>query len=154
MRLAAPKILFAAAIGRLTEDNMNQTQETLAQDVADAYIAFWNETDAQKRRELFAQSWTNDAAYLDPLMNGEGQEPIVALVEGVHAQFPGHRFSRVGKVEQVGHCLRFSWHLAPEGQNALVGGTDFCIVSPDGRLQSVTGFLDFAPGLPASGLPA
>lgn len=124
-------------------------EPNIANQVAQSYINAWNETDDQKRRELIAQVWTENATYLDPMMQGQGHTNIDALIQGVHAQFPGHRFRCAGKIEQVGHFVRFSWHLAPEQSDALVGGTDFCTLSLDGRLQSVTGFLDFAPGLPA-----
>ena len=32
-------------------------------DLIDRYIAIWNETDAARRRDLIARTWTEDAAY-------------------------------------------------------------------------------------------
>jgi hypothetical protein len=32
----------------------------------DRYIAIWNETDAKRRQDLIAQTWTEDATYVDP----------------------------------------------------------------------------------------
>ena len=41
--------------------------------VIDDYIAIWNEGDAERRRQLVARTWSEDASYVDPLMSGEGQ---------------------------------------------------------------------------------
>jgi hypothetical protein len=38
--------------------------------------------------------------------------------------------------------IRLSWTLAPAGEEAVAGGTDFAQLGVDGRIQSVTGFLD------------
>ena len=116
--------------------------------VAEAYLAAWNEPDATERRALIEQAWAAGATYRDPMMEGDGHEAISAMIGQAQAQFPGLRFGRAGEAQTVGRCIRFSWHLAPEGGEPVAGGTDFCVLAPDGRLQSVTGFLDFAPSLP------
>ena len=41
-------------------------------DLIDRYIATWNETDAGRRRDLIARTWTEGASYLDPMLQGEG----------------------------------------------------------------------------------
>ena len=110
----------------------------------DRYIATWNETDAARRRDLIAQTWTEDAAYLDPLMQGEGRSGIEAMIQGVQTQFPGFHFRRTTDVDTHHDRVRFGWELGPEGVPAIAGGVDFGRIV-DGRLQSITGFLDFAP---------
>jgi hypothetical protein len=116
--------------------------------VIDRYIAIWNETDPARRRELIEQTWSEDASYLDPLMAGEGADGIDAMIAGVQQQFPGYRFRLLGDIDHHHDRLRFSWELTPgDGQQHLAAGTDFGVVAPDGRLQSVTGFLDRMPGM-------
>ena len=110
----------------------------------DRYFAVWNETDAAQRRDLIAQTWTEDASYVDPLMEGAGQAGIDAMVGGVQAQFPGHAFRRTGPVDAHHGRVRFTWELGPEGAPAIVTGVDFGVVVGD-RLQSITGFLDQVP---------
>src|SRR6185295_17784699 len=61
-------------------------------DLIDRYIAIWNETDAVRRRDLIASTWTETASYLDPLMQGDGQSGIDAMIQAVQERFPGHRF--------------------------------------------------------------
>jgi hypothetical protein len=113
-------------------------------DLIDRYIAVWNETDAERRRDLIARTWTEDSTYIDPLMRGEGRSGIDAMIHAVQAQFPGLLFRRTSDVDAYNDRVRFGWELGPEGGAALAGGVDFGVVVGD-RLQTITGFLDFAP---------
>lgn len=115
-----------------------------ANTLANRYIAAWNETDAERRRTLLQQGWTEDGSYLDPLMQGKGHGEIDALIGAVQARFPDFRFSLIGTPDGYGNQLRFSWQLGPQGADGPIKGTDFAIVK-DGRLQQVTGFLDQIP---------
>jgi hypothetical protein len=112
-------------------------------DLIDRYIAMWNETDAARRRELIARTWTEDANYLDPVLQGDGRAGIDAMVEAVHARFPGHRFRRTSEVDCHHDRVRFSWELAPESGPAVVSGIDFGVIA-DSRLRAVTGFFNSA----------
>lgn len=114
-------------------------------DLADRYLAAWNETDAARRRALIGRTWTESAVYVDPLMRGAGHDGIDAMIAGVQARFPGFVFRRVTPVDAHGEHLRFTWELGPAGEAALVVGTDFATVSADGRLSGMTGFIDRAP---------
>lgn len=121
---------------------MNQT--TFA-DVVERYFAAWNEIDAERRRALIAQTWADNASYLDPLMQGQGHAGIDAMIAAVQERFVGHQFHQTGAVDAHHDRLRFSWELAPERGAAVVAGTDFGVVAADGRLQTITGFLDQVP---------
>ena len=122
-----------------------RTMATEVEQAIDQYIAAWNETDPATRRQLIARTWTEDGSYLDPLMSGAGQDGIDAMIAAVQTQLPGYRFRRVGEPDAHNNVVRFSWELGPEGVPPLAGGVDFGVIV-DGRLQSITGFLDFAPG--------
>ncbi len=54
--------------------------------IVDGYIAMWNETDPERRRALVAQTCVEDATYLGPLMDGEGQDGIDAMIAGAQQQ--------------------------------------------------------------------
>jgi hypothetical protein len=112
--------------------------------IAARYIAVWNETEPHKRRALLVQGWTEDASYVDPLMQGRGHEQIEALIGAVHDRFPGFRFSLDGKADGHGDHVRFSWLLGPDGGEAPIKGTDFAQLEGE-RLKTVTGFLDRVP---------
>jgi hypothetical protein len=117
------------------------------QEVVDRYIATWNETDPARRRDLIARTWTETGRYIDPLMSGAGHDGIDAMVAGVQAQLPGHRFRRAGEVDTHHDYVRFAWELGPAEGAPMARGVDFGVMA-DGRLEAITGFLDAAPGLP------
>jgi hypothetical protein len=108
----------------------------------DGYIAMWNETDAERRRALVAQTWTDDATYVDPLMRGDGAAGIDAMIAAVQQQYPGYRFELADGPDAYGENVRFSWHLIGEANAPVATGHDFGALAPDGRLRSVTGFLE------------
>lgn len=114
-------------------------------DIAETYIAAWNETDAAARKAMIADTWTGDATYVDPMAAVEGHAGVDALIAGVQERFPGFRFALIGEPDGHGEHVRFSWGLGPGGADAPIKGTDYVRVE-DGRLKSVTGFLDQVPG--------
>jgi len=112
--------------------------------IAKNYIAAWNEAEPARRHERVEAAFAADIRYHDPIMQGDGHDGIGALIEGVHKQFPGFRFSLKGKPDGFGDHIRFSWGLGPDGSEAVIEGTDFCVIE-GGRLKRVTGFLDKVP---------
>jgi hypothetical protein len=115
---------------------------TTASELASRYIEIWNETDAERRKSLIARTWTEDAVYIDPQTRGEGRAGIDAMIAGVQKQFPGYRFALSGSPDSHNDRLRFSWLLTAEGAPPVAHGTDFCVLSADGKVKNVTGFLD------------
>lgn len=112
--------------------------------IARNYIELWNERAAGRRRELLGENWTPDASYVDPLMKGDGPDGIEALIAGVQHRFPDFRFHLIGEPNGYGDHIRFSWGLGPDGADSPIKGTDI-VVLKDGRIKSVTGFLDQVP---------
>ncbi len=109
--------------------------------VVDTYIAMWNETDPQRRRALIADTLTGDASYLDPVMSGEGVDGIDAMIAGAQQQFPNHRFTLIDAVDAHHDRVRFTWSLAPDAGDPVAVGVDFATLASDGRMRTVTGFL-------------
>ena len=112
--------------------------------IASRYIDLWNERTSSRRREILKQHWANDAKYIDPLMSGDGHDGVDALIAGVQQRFPDFRFHLIGEPNGFGDHLRFSWGLGPEGADSPIKGTDFAVVQ-NGRIRSITGFLDQVP---------
>ncbi len=116
-------------------------------ELVDRYIAMWNETDPERRRDLIAGLWTEDCVHADPHARVEGPDAVDGLVRAVQERFPGHRFRRTGGVDALDGHARFSWELAPERGRPTACGTDFAAVAEDGRrLRRVTAFFDPLPG--------
>lgn len=110
--------------------------------LVDDYIAAWNETDPAARRDLIARVFADDADYVDPQMEGRGHDGIDALIAGVQEQFPGFAFTLAVAPDAHHDRVRFSWHLAPAGGEPVALGLDVAMLDADGRMASVTGFLE------------
>ncbi len=114
-------------------------------ELAERYIAAWNETDPQAREKAVAGLYTEDARYVDPLAVAEGRDAIVATIAAVQSQFPGFRFRLAGPVDGHHDQVRFTWELGPDGAEAPIAGFDVAITDGWSRLRSVFGFLDRVP---------
>lgn len=123
---------------------MNQTQTATPIDrVVDGYFAMWNETDAERRRELIASTWAPEAGYVDPLLEAAGAAGLDTMVDAVHEQFPGHRFQLTSSIDTHHDRARWSWALVgPDGGQPVVAGVDVARLAPDGRLREVVGFFE------------
>jgi hypothetical protein len=115
-------------------------------DLRDRYLAAWNSADAAARRSLLAEHWSREARYVDPLVDVTGLDAVDATIAAVHDQFPGFVFTPVGAVDAHHDVARFAWGLGPDGAEPLVVGFDVVETDEDGRIRSVTGFLDRVPG--------
>ena len=119
---------------------------TTASNIADRYLATWNEPDAARRHALVAALWSPQGRYADPLMSGEGHAGITSMIETARAQFPGLRFTPRGQADGHGEFARFSWSLGPTGGAPVAGGTDVARLDAAGRVIEVIGFLDPSVG--------
>jgi len=111
---------------------------------AAAYIALWNEVDAERRHAQLSGGWTEDVRYTDPLMSARGHTELGGLVAAVHERFPGFRFSLRGRPDGHGDHVRLAWSLGPDGAEAPIEGSDVLTLR-DGRIAEVVGFLDKVP---------
>ncbi|MFF2630359.1 nuclear transport factor 2 family protein [Kitasatospora griseola] len=116
------------------------------QNLAERYLAAWNETDPTARRKLVEDAWTTDGAYTDPLVATRGHDEFDATLAAVQSQFAGLAFRLAGPVDAHHNVARFTWELAPQGADeALVIGFDVLTAAEDGRIATVVGFLDKVP---------
>ena len=110
------------------------------------YMAARNERDPKRRRELFAATWAEDGSYIDANRHGKGQSAIDAMLATTQAQFPSYRLNLISGIEAHNNFVRFSWAAGGTSDAPLyLGGTDFAMLAPDGRIDSVAGFIDAAP---------
>ncbi len=115
-----------------------------ANTIARRYIELWNEKTPSRRREMLSTDWTVDARYVDPVMSGDGHDGVDALSAGVQQRFPDFTFRLIGEPNGYGDQLRFCWGLGPDGNDSPIKGTDFAVLK-EGRIRSITGFLDQVP---------
>jgi hypothetical protein len=115
------------------------------QEIIERYIECWNQADPVARRALIDSVWAADASYTDPLADVRGREAIDAVIGAAQAQFPGLVFSLGGPVDANHNQARFTWHLGPDGGEAIVIGFDVAVVDDSGQIAAVYGFLDKVP---------
>lgn len=116
-------------------------------ELAEQYVATWNETDPQARRALIDEIWSADGRYTDPLADVAGRDQIDAVIAAAQAQFAGMTFRLAGRVDAHHDQARFTWELGPDG-TVVVVGFDVAKRDADGRLALVLGFLDKVPNAP------
>lgn len=113
--------------------------------LAESYIAVWNETDPAARRALIDEVYAPNGSYVDPLVDAEGREAIDATIGAVQAQFAGLIFTLGTPVDAHHNVARFTWNLGPAGAEPIVVGFDVLVVTAEGQIQNVHGFLDKVP---------
>lgn len=114
-------------------------------DLAERYLACWNETDPATRRKLIERTWHQNAVYTDPLADAHGIDAIEATITAVQNQFPDFVFTQVGQVDTHHQQTRFQWGLGPAGAEPAVIGFDVVVTAEDGSIKQVLGFLDKVP---------
>ncbi|MER6681920.1 nuclear transport factor 2 family protein [Streptomyces olivaceoviridis] len=113
---------------------------------AERYFAAWNADGAEAIAKAVSEAFTEDATYTDPLVDVAGHEGLAAVIAGAHEQFPGFEFRQKGSVDGNHHIARFSWDLVSTADGSSpAGGSDVITIAEDGRISSVSGFLDRAP---------
>lgn len=114
-------------------------------EIAERYIAMWNETDSAARRAIVEELFAEDARYVDPMVEIAGRAAIDSTVAAVQQQFAGLEFRLAGNVDAHHQQARFGWELGPVGDEPLVVGFDVAERDAEGRLTQVLGFLDKVP---------
>ncbi|MDO0924261.1 nuclear transport factor 2 family protein [Streptomyces sp. TG1A-8] len=114
---------------------------------AERYFAAWNADGAEAIAKAVSDAFTADATYTDPLADVSGHDGIAAAIAGAQSQFPGFEFRLKGEVDGNHHIARFSWDLVSRADGSSpAGGSDVITLAEDGRIRSVSGFLDRVPG--------
>ena len=115
-------------------------------DTIDTYLAAWSEPDPQKRASLIEKCWADDGTYVDPMSDVAGRGGLEATIAGFHAQMPGAAIILNGGIDEHHGRLRFPWALKAADGSMPIKGIDIGQLAPDGRLASILGFWDNAPG--------
>ncbi|MCX5104923.1 MULTISPECIES: nuclear transport factor 2 family protein [unclassified Streptomyces] len=111
------------------------------------YFAAWNAATDEELAKAVAAAFTEGATYTDPLAGVRGHEELAATIDGAHQQFPGFEFRLAGTPDGHHDIVRFGWELVSTADgSAPVAGFDVIALADDGRITSVSGFLDRVPG--------
>jgi hypothetical protein len=114
---------------------------------AERYFAAWNAEGDEAIAKAVSDAFTEDATYTDPLADVAGHQGLAAAIAGAQAQFPGFEFRMKGSVDGNHNIARFSWDLVSKADGSSpAGGSDVITLADDGRIITVSGFLDRVPG--------
>ncbi|MFC8232931.1 nuclear transport factor 2 family protein [Streptomyces sp. NPDC057284] len=120
---------------------------TAYEDAVRRYFVAWNAATAEDLAKAVAAAFTEDATYTDPLADVRGHDGLAAAISGARQQFPGFEFKLTGAPDGHHDIVRFSWDLVSTADgSAPAAGADVITLDDDGRISSVSGFLDRVPG--------
>jgi hypothetical protein len=132
-------------------------------DLAERYVALWNEPDPERRRATVCALWTEDGSqilqppqeiraqaaalgFFASVFEARGHVALEQRVAIAYEQFvaPGDAaFRPRGTPVQLGDVLKLEWEYAPlDGRSATGGGTEFVLLAPDGRIRTDYQFID------------
>ncbi|ACQ80088.1 isomerase [Beutenbergia cavernae DSM 12333] len=116
------------------------------------YVQFWNTEPPEVQTRLGTEVFTADVEYhaVPGVLTG-----APALVD-FRTQFVGHvgpaTFRPRHEADHHHDRIRLAWEIVLEDGTSFAEGTDTIVVAPDGKIRSVTSFLDRAPeGFDADG---
>src|SRR5262245_41819444 len=132
-------------------------------ELADRYVALWNEPDPDNRRQLIAELWTEEGIHilqppreireiaarpgigLTAMLEARGHAALEARATSAYEEFvaPGSfSFRRRDNVERVGDVVKFNWEMISTGGEVAAVGLEFLILAPDGRIQRDYQFIE------------
>lgn len=133
-----------------------------AEDLANRYLAVWNEPDADARRQAVEELWTEDGVHLlEPpeeivkrateigvtaTLEARGHAELFTRVTRAYDEFvaPGqYEFVRHGDAAALRDLVKLRWAMVPAGGGeALAIGIDLIHLGPDGRIVSDYQFVE------------
>ncbi|HEV2677645.1 MAG TPA: nuclear transport factor 2 family protein [Aliidongia sp.] len=110
-----------------------------AQQLADRYVAVWNETDADARRTAIAALWAPEGEHYVGAREVRGYEALEQRIIGSHeknVRDNGHRFRAVQDARTLRDVVTFHWEMLPaDGETVQATGLEVLIVDPQGRIR-------------------
>lgn len=126
-------------------------------EIADRYVAMWNEPDADRRRTIIAELWTEDGVHqlqppeemreaaaapgigLTARLEARGHAALERRATSAYERFiaPGdYRFRRQNDVERLADVVKFHWEMvAAESGDVAAVGLEVLVLAPDGRIR-------------------
>src|SRR5918996_1412639 len=127
-----------------------------AAELAEKYIALWNEPDADRRRGMIAKLWAQDGRHvLQPpqeireiaarpglamtaILESRGYEEIEARAASAYEHWVGSEglsFRGRDDAERLGDVVKFHWEAVAEDDEVSAVGLNFLVLAADGRIE-------------------
>ena len=126
-----------------------------AGELAEKYLALWNEPDAGRRRRMIAELWTEDGRHvLQPpqeiraiaarpglamtaILEARGYEAIEARAASVYEHWVGSEglsFRGRDDAERLGDVVKFHWEAVAKDGTVSAVGLSVLLLAVDGRI--------------------
>ena len=127
-----------------------------AAELAEHYVALWNEPDADRRRRMIAELWTGDGRHiLQPpqeireiaarpglamtaILEARGYEEIEARAASAYEHWVGSEglsFRGRDDVERLGDVVKFHWEAVAKNGEVFGVGLSFLVLAANGRIE-------------------
>ncbi|MDP9607486.1 nuclear transport factor 2 family protein [Variovorax sp. NFACC27] len=107
-------------------------------ELADRYVAVWNEPDTDARSAAIASLWVPDGEHYVRTLQAKGHEALQQRVTGSHeknVRDAGFRFVRAGDAQFLHDAVMFHWHMVPAAGGPVTAlGLEFLVLAEDGRI--------------------
>ena len=109
------------------------------QDLADRYVAVWNEADAESRRRQIAELWVPEGQHYVDVREARGYDALEQRIAGSYnknVRDGGHRFRPVQDARQLRDLVTFGWEMVQADEDRVVAqGFAVLLVNDEGRIR-------------------
>lgn len=120
-------------------------------ELADRYVALWNLTDADARRDAIAVLWVPQGEHYVRTLQAKGYEALAQRVTGSHeknVRDGGFRFIATGDAQGLRDTVMFHWQMVPAAGGPVAAlGLEFLRLAEDGRIAVDYQFILPTPGV-------
>src|SRR5688572_28975349 len=127
-----------------------------AAELAEKYLALWNEPDPDRRGRTIAELWTEDGRHilqppqeirgiaaqpgigLTAILEARGHEEIAARAASAYEHWVGSeglRFRRRDDADRLGDVVKFHWEAVTKDGEVVAVGLDFLVLAAHGRIE-------------------
>ena len=132
------------------------TRTRQAEQLADRYLALWNEPDADRRRRMIAELWTDDGRHilqppqeirgiaaqpgigLTAILEARGYQEIELRVASAYEHWVGSEglsFRGRDDAERLGDVVKFHWEAVAKNGEVFGVGLSFLVLAGSGRIE-------------------
>lgn len=123
---------------------MTEATEVRMDESVARYVEFWN-TGPDAQRRAGAETFVADVVYVAPAGVLTGVDSLADFTEQFTSNVGAYTFRTRSEPDMHHDRARVRWELLVGGE-PFAEGTDVLTVDRDGRIASVTTFVDRAPG--------
>ena len=134
----------------------NEISSRGAAELAEKYVALWNEPDADRRRRRITDLWTEAGRHilqppqeiraiaaqpgiaLTATLEAQGYEAIEARAASVYEHWvrsEGLSFRGRDDADRLGDVVKLHWEAVAKDGTVFAVGLSFLILAPDGRIE-------------------